>query len=153
MKLLILSTAIDYDYGKKEQVYGMRPVVYHTVSYLLTVDTITVKVPTLISWLAITNIMTKQNANILVQYGTNIIHFSGVAYSGLIWLRIRTQWGLLWTRYWTFRFRKMPRSTWVAVQPADFRKGLSSMELVNLLVGKAQYTNIRVFFKLITLVW
>jgi hypothetical protein len=122
-------------YGQGEQIYGLHPAVYHTVSYMLTVNTtIRAKVSTLTSWHAITNVMTKQNDIFLVQCGTNSIHFSRLTFPGLIWLRIRTQWGFLWTRYWTFGFCKMPGSSSVVAQPADSREGLSCMELVSKLV-------------------
>jgi hypothetical protein len=94
-------------YGQGEQIYGQHPAVYHTVSCLLTINTtITANVSTLISRHAVTNVMTKRNAIILVQCGTNWIHFSELAFPGLIWFRIWTQCGFLWTRHWTFQFRK-----------------------------------------------
>jgi hypothetical protein len=46
---------------------------------------------------------------------------------GLIWLRIGTSGGLLWTRWWTFEFHKMLRISWMAAQLAASQKGLSSM--------------------------
>jgi hypothetical protein len=46
---------------------------------------------------------------------------------GLIWLRIGTSGGLLWTRLWTFGFLEMLRSSWVAAQLAASQEGLSSM--------------------------
>jgi hypothetical protein len=55
-----------------------------------------------------------------------------VVYAGLIWLRIDTSGGLLWTRKWTFVFHKMLRSSWVAAQMAASQEGLSSMEWVYL---------------------
>jgi hypothetical protein len=51
----------------------------------------------------------------------------------LIWLRIGTSGGLLWTRYWTFVFHKMLGSSWVAVQFASPEEGRSSLSLVNVL--------------------
>jgi hypothetical protein len=45
--------------------------------------------------------------------------------SDLIWLRIGTSGGLLWTRWWTFRFHKMPRNSWVAERLAASQEGLS----------------------------
>jgi hypothetical protein len=45
---------------------------------------------------------------------------------GLIWLRIGTSGGLLWTRYWTFGFHKMLGSYWGAAQLAA-PQGLSSV--------------------------
>jgi hypothetical protein len=49
----------------------------------------------------------------------------GMIWIGLIWLRIGTSGGLLWTRYWTFGFHKMLESTWVAAQLAASQEGLS----------------------------
>jgi hypothetical protein len=46
---------------------------------------------------------------------------------GLIWLRIGTSGGLLWTRWWTFGFHKLVGSFWVAAQLAASQEGLSSM--------------------------
>jgi hypothetical protein len=46
---------------------------------------------------------------------------------GLIWLTIGTSGGLLWTRYWTFGFHKMLRSSWVAAKLAAPQDGLSSV--------------------------
>jgi hypothetical protein len=46
---------------------------------------------------------------------------------GSIWLRIGTSEGLLWTRWWTFGFHKMPGSSWVAAQLAASQEGLSSV--------------------------
>jgi hypothetical protein len=45
----------------------------------------------------------------------------------LIWLRIGTSGGLLWTRYWTFGSHKMLGIFWVAAQLAASQEGLSSM--------------------------
>jgi hypothetical protein len=36
------------------------------------------------------------------------------ARTGSIWLRIGTGGGLLWMRWWTFRFHKMRGISWVA---------------------------------------
>jgi hypothetical protein len=46
---------------------------------------------------------------------------------GLMWLRIGTSGGILWTRYWTFGFHKMLGSSWVAAQFAASQEGLSSV--------------------------
>jgi hypothetical protein len=47
---------------------------------------------------------------------------------GLIWLRIGTSGGLLWTWQWTsFRFHKMLGSSWVTAQLTASQEGLSSM--------------------------
>jgi hypothetical protein len=46
---------------------------------------------------------------------------------GLMWMRIRTRGGLLWTRLWTSGFHKMLGSSWVAAQLAASQEGLSSM--------------------------
>jgi hypothetical protein len=51
--------------------------------------------------------------------------------TGLIWLRIGTSGGLLWTRLWTFGFRKILRNSWVAAQLAASQEGRSSAELVS----------------------
>jgi hypothetical protein len=45
---------------------------------------------------------------------------------GLIWLRIGTSGGLLWTPSWTFGFHKMLGSSWVAAQWAASQEWLSS---------------------------
>jgi hypothetical protein len=50
-----------------------------------------------------------------------------IGWDGMIWLRIGTSGGLLWTRQWTFEFHKMLRSSWVAAQLAASQGGLSSM--------------------------
>jgi hypothetical protein len=44
-----------------------------------------------------------------------------------IWLRIEISGGLLWTRYWTFGFRKMLGSSWGAAQLDHPKGGLSSV--------------------------
>jgi hypothetical protein len=46
---------------------------------------------------------------------------------GLIWFRVGTSVGLLWTRKWTFGFHKMLGSSWVAAQLAVFEEELSSV--------------------------
>jgi hypothetical protein len=46
---------------------------------------------------------------------------------GWIWLTIWTSGGLLWTRYWTFGFRKMLGSPWGTAQLAAPQEGLSSV--------------------------
>jgi hypothetical protein len=48
----------------------------------------------------------------------------------LIWLRIGTTGGLLWTRWGTFGFHEMLGSSWVAAQLAASREWLRSMKLV-----------------------
>jgi hypothetical protein len=53
---------------------------------------------------------------------------------GLIWLRIGTSGGLLWTRKWNFGFHKIWKS-WVTERQADSQEGLSSIELVIYLCG------------------
>jgi hypothetical protein len=45
---------------------------------------------------------------------------------GLIWLRIGTSGGLLWTRYWTFCFHKMLGRSWGAAQLAASEDWLSA---------------------------
>jgi hypothetical protein len=52
---------------------------------------------------------------------------NGMIEIGLIWLRIGTSGGLLWTQKWTFGFHKMLGSSWVAEQLAASQEGLSSM--------------------------
>jgi hypothetical protein len=46
---------------------------------------------------------------------------------GLVWLRIGTSGGLLWTRKCTFGFHKMLGSSWVAAQLAAPQEGFSSV--------------------------
>jgi hypothetical protein len=46
---------------------------------------------------------------------------------GLIWLRIGTSGGLLWTRCWNFGFHKMLGSSWVAAQLLAPQEGLGSV--------------------------
>jgi hypothetical protein len=46
---------------------------------------------------------------------------------GLIWLRIGTSGGLLWTRYWTFGFHKMLGDSRGAAQLTAPQEGLSSV--------------------------
>jgi hypothetical protein len=53
------------------------------------------------------------------------------AWTGSIWLRIRTGGGLLWMRLWTFRVHKMRRISWVADDVSASQEGLCSMELVS----------------------
>jgi hypothetical protein len=48
-----------------------------------------------------------------------------MVWTGSIWLRIRINGGLLWTRYWTFGFHKMLGSSWVAAQVAASKEGLT----------------------------
>jgi hypothetical protein len=48
-------------------------------------------------------------------------------WTGSIWLRIGTSWGLLLTRCWTFEFIKMLGCSWVAAQFAASQEGLSSV--------------------------
>jgi hypothetical protein len=55
----------------------------------------------------------------------------GVVWTGLFWLRRVTSGGLLWTWLWTFGFRKMLGSSWVAPQLVASQEGLSSMKLVS----------------------
>jgi hypothetical protein len=50
-----------------------------------------------------------------------------MVWSGLMWLRIGTSGGFLWTQYWTFGFHKMLGSSWVAAQLAAPQEGLSSV--------------------------
>jgi hypothetical protein len=45
--------------------------------------------------------------NQLTRLDLREIGWDGVDWIGLIWLRIRTSGGLLWTRYWIFGFHKM----------------------------------------------
>jgi hypothetical protein len=53
-----------------------------------------------------------------------------VVRTGLIWLRIGTSGGLLWTLLWTFGFHKFLGSSWVAIQLAAYQEGLGSVKLV-----------------------
>jgi hypothetical protein len=62
---------------------------------------------------------------------TSYLHSPGARPPTLIWLRIGTSGGLLWTWRWTFRFHKMLGNSWVAVQLVAFQEGFSSMELVS----------------------
>ena len=57
------------------------------------------------------------------------------AWTGSIWLRIRTGGGLLWMRKWTFGFHNIRGISWVAEDLLVSEKGLCSMELVGWLVG------------------
>jgi hypothetical protein len=45
----------------------------------------------------------------------------------LIWIRVGTSGGLLWTRWWNFWFHKMLGSYWIAAQLAASQEGLSSV--------------------------
>jgi hypothetical protein len=51
----------------------------------------------------------------------------GMVWIGLMWLEIWISGRLLWTRYWTFGFHEMFRSSWVAAQLAAPQEGLSSV--------------------------
>jgi hypothetical protein len=51
-------------------------------------------------------------------------------WTGLVWLRIGTSGELLWIRYWTFGFHKMPGNYRVSKQLGISGVALSSMELV-----------------------
>jgi hypothetical protein len=51
--------------------------------------------------------------------------------SGLIWLRVGAERGLLWARYWTFGFHKTQTNSRVAEGLATSREGLSATELAN----------------------
>jgi hypothetical protein len=53
-----------------------------------------------------------------------------MVWTGLIWLRIGTSGGLLWTRYWALGFHKMLGHSRIAAQLATSQEGLSSIELV-----------------------
>jgi hypothetical protein len=59
----------------------------------------------------------------------------GMVWIGLIWLRIETSVGLLWTRQWTFGFHRMLGSSWVVAQWAASQEGLSSMSEVKWVIG------------------
>jgi hypothetical protein len=48
-----------------------------------------------------------------------------MVWSGLVWLRIGASGGLLWTRWWTFRFHKMLGSSWVAAHLDASQEGIS----------------------------
>jgi hypothetical protein len=52
---------------------------------------------------------------------------NGIVWIALIWFRVGTSGGLLWTWYWTFGFNKMLISSWVAAQLATSQEGLSSI--------------------------
>ena len=54
----------------------------------------------------------------------------GRAWTGLIWLRIGTSWGLSWMQHWTFRFCKMHRISWVAEELLASPEGFCSMEFL-----------------------
>jgi hypothetical protein len=56
---------------------------------------------------------------------TTRMGWCGLDWTGLDWLRIGTSAGL-----WTFRFHKMPWSSWVTAQLTASQLGLSSMESV-----------------------
>jgi hypothetical protein len=56
-----------------------------------------------------------------------LVRLNEFVWIGLIWLRIGTSGGLLWTRQWTSGFHKMLGSSWVAVQLAASQEGFSSM--------------------------
>jgi hypothetical protein len=51
---------------------------------------------------------------------------------GLIWLRIGTISGLLWTRWSSLGFHKMCRTVWFSEWQKDSQEGLGSMYLVSL---------------------
>jgi hypothetical protein len=53
-------------------------------------------------------------------------------WTGFIWLTIGTSGSLLWTRQWTFVFRKMLGNAWVAEQLLASEDGLIFKELVEL---------------------
>jgi hypothetical protein len=53
-----------------------------------------------------------------------------VVWAGLIWLRIGTSGGPLWTRLWPFGFHKILGKSWIAALLAASQEGLSSMKLV-----------------------
>jgi hypothetical protein len=61
-----------------------------------------------------------------------------VVWTGLIWLRIWTSGGPLWTQYWTFGFYKILGNSWVTAQLAVSQKGLSSTELLSPLKFKGK---------------
>jgi hypothetical protein len=52
-------------------------------------------------------------------------------WTGLIWLRIGTDGGLLWTRYLNFGYHKMLVSSWVDAQMAASQERLSSTKFVS----------------------
>jgi hypothetical protein len=54
------------------------------------------------------------------------------AWTLFIWLRIRTDRGLLWTRLWTFGFHKMQGISWLAEELLSSEAGVCSMELITL---------------------
>ena len=53
------------------------------------------------------------------------------AWTGLIWLRIRTGGGQLWMWWWTFRFHKMRGISWLAENRFVSQEELCSMEWVS----------------------
>jgi hypothetical protein len=57
---------------------------------------------------------------------------------GSIWLRIGTDGGLMWMRWWIFGFHKMLGSSRVAAQLAASREGLGSMSEWMLLLCRSQ---------------
>jgi hypothetical protein len=62
-----------------------------------------------------------------------------MVWTGLMWRRIGTSGGLLWTR-WTFRFHTALGSFWVAALLAACQEGLSSIRLVSWLVKQHCWT-------------
>jgi hypothetical protein len=57
--------------------------------------------------------------------------WDGKVWTGFIWLRIRTSGGLLWTRSWTFGYRKRREISWRAEWLLACQGWLCSMELVS----------------------
>jgi hypothetical protein len=52
------------------------------------------------------------------------------AWTGLIWLRLGTSGGFLWTRYWTLVYHKMRAISWLAEELLAFHGGPCSVELL-----------------------
>jgi hypothetical protein len=50
--------------------------------------------------------------------------------TGFIWLRIRGSGGLLWTRKWSFEFRKILENSWVEERKAASQGGLDSVQYI-----------------------
>jgi hypothetical protein len=53
------------------------------------------------------------------------LKYNGVLWTGLIWFRIKTNGGLLWTRYWTFGFLRHVSivRVWLVIDEDDWRFG------------------------------
>jgi hypothetical protein len=54
-----------------------------------------------------------------------------MVWTGLVWLRIGTSGGFLWTQWWTFGFHKIQGISWADAQLATSQEELSSMRVWN----------------------